>query len=301
MRAHKCYDLIPTSAKLVIFDTQLNVKKAFFALVYNGVRAAPLWDSKKQDYVGMLTITDFINILKMYYKSPLVKIDELEEHKIDNWRGEYRQKPFVCIDPDASLYEAVKSLVENHVHRLPVIEKATGNAIYILTHKRILRYLYLYMKDLPRPSFMSCTLKELNIGTHESVITASQDTPIITALNIFVENRISALPVVDKDGRVVDIYAKFDVINLAAEKTYNNLDITIAQALQHREQQGAESVAKCLASETLKTVIERIVKAEVHRLVIVDEDDGVTGIVSLSDILRFIVLKPMSEEPVKTS
>ncbi|CAH2217485.1 jg2265, partial [Pararge aegeria aegeria] len=32
---HKCYDLIPTSAKLVVFDTQLLVKKAFFALVYN--------------------------------------------------------------------------------------------------------------------------------------------------------------------------------------------------------------------------------------------------------------------------
>lgn len=34
---HKCYDLIPTSAKLVVFDTQLLVKKAFFALVYNGM------------------------------------------------------------------------------------------------------------------------------------------------------------------------------------------------------------------------------------------------------------------------
>lgn len=33
---HKCYDLIPTSAKLVVFDTHLLVKKAFFALVYNG-------------------------------------------------------------------------------------------------------------------------------------------------------------------------------------------------------------------------------------------------------------------------
>jgi hypothetical protein len=32
----------------VVFDTQLLVKKAFFALVYNGVRAAPLWDSKEQ-------------------------------------------------------------------------------------------------------------------------------------------------------------------------------------------------------------------------------------------------------------
>lgn len=45
---HRSYDLIPTSAKLVVFDTQLLVKKAFFALVYNGVRAAPLWDSTKQ-------------------------------------------------------------------------------------------------------------------------------------------------------------------------------------------------------------------------------------------------------------
>jgi 5'-AMP-activated protein kinase regulatory gamma subunit len=30
------------------------VKKAFFALVYNGVRAAPLWSSAKQDYEGKL-------------------------------------------------------------------------------------------------------------------------------------------------------------------------------------------------------------------------------------------------------
>lgn len=36
-RFHKCYDLIPTSAKLVVFDTQLLVKKAFYALVYNGM------------------------------------------------------------------------------------------------------------------------------------------------------------------------------------------------------------------------------------------------------------------------
>ena len=28
------------------------IKKAFFALVANGVRAAPLWDSKKQRFVG---------------------------------------------------------------------------------------------------------------------------------------------------------------------------------------------------------------------------------------------------------
>lgn len=76
MKCHKCYDIIPTSSKLVVFDTTLQVsrrlrwplshahirspdacvavqvKKAFFALVANGVRAAPLWESKKQSFVG---------------------------------------------------------------------------------------------------------------------------------------------------------------------------------------------------------------------------------------------------------
>ena len=85
---HTCYDLIPTSAKLVVFDTQLLVKKAFFALVYNGVRAAPLWDSTRQKFVGMLTITDFIRILQMYYKSSDLVMEEVEEHKLETWRSE---------------------------------------------------------------------------------------------------------------------------------------------------------------------------------------------------------------------
>ncbi|KAI4826968.1 hypothetical protein KUCAC02_030398, partial [Chaenocephalus aceratus] len=147
MKSHRCYDLVPTSSKLVVFDTSLQVKKAFFALVSNGVRAAPLWDSKKQCFVGMLTITDFINILHRYYKSPLVQIYELEEHKIETWRELYLQdsfKPLVSISPNASLYDAVSSLLKNKIHRLPVIDPLTGNTLYILTHKRILKFLKLF-------------------------------------------------------------------------------------------------------------------------------------------------------------
>lgn len=33
---YHCYDLVPISAKLVVFDTQLLVKKAFYALVNHG-------------------------------------------------------------------------------------------------------------------------------------------------------------------------------------------------------------------------------------------------------------------------
>uniref|UniRef100_V9KC43 5'-AMP-activated protein kinase subunit gamma-2 n=1 Tax=Callorhinchus milii TaxID=7868 RepID=V9KC43_CALMI len=294
MKSHKCYDIVPTSSKLVVFDTSLQVKKAFFALVANGVRAAPLWESKKQSFVGMLTITDFINILHRYYKSPMVQIYELEEHKIESWRELYLQetfKPLVNISPDASLFDAVYSLIKNKIHRLPVIDPISGNALYILTHKRILKFLQLFISEMPKPAFMKKTLEELGIGTYLNIAFIHPNTPIIKALSIFVERRVSALPVVDVSGKVVDIYSKFDVINLAAEKTYNNLDITVTQALRHRSQY-FEGVVQCHRLESLETTVDRIVKAEVHRLVVVDEKESIVGIVSLSDILQALVLTP---------
>ncbi|KAG8443552.1 hypothetical protein GDO86_012092 [Hymenochirus boettgeri] len=294
MKSHKCYDIVPTSSKLVVFDTTLQVKKAFFALVANGVRAAPLWETKNQSFVGMLTITDFINILHRYYKSPMVQIYELEEHKIETWRELYLQetfKPLVNIFPDASLFDAVYSLIKNKIHRLPVIDPVSGNALYILTHKRILKFLQLFVSEMPKPAFMKKNLEELGIGTYDNIAFIHPHTPIIKALNIFVERRVSALPVMDESGKVVDIYSKFDVINLAAEKTYNNLDISVTQALQHRSQY-FEGVVKCNKLETLETIVDRIVKAEVHRLVVVNESDSIVGIISLSDILQALVLSP---------
>ncbi|XP_060012305.1 5'-AMP-activated protein kinase subunit gamma-2 isoform X10 [Lagenorhynchus albirostris] len=302
MRSHKCYDIVPTSSKLVVFDTTLQVKKAFFALVANGVRAAPLWESKRQSFVGMLTITDFINILHRYYKSPMVQIYELEEHKIETWRELYLQetfKPLVNISPDASLFDAVHSLIKNKIHRLPVIDPISGNALYILTHKRILKFLQLFMSDMPKPAFMKQNLGALGIGTYHNIAFIHPDTPIIKALNVFVERRVSALPVVDESGKVVDIYSKFDVINLAAEKTYNNLDITVTQALQHRSQY-FEGVVKCSKLEVLETIVDRIVRAEVHRLVVVNETDSIVGIISLSDILQALILTPAGAKQKET-
>ncbi|XP_030602159.1 5'-AMP-activated protein kinase subunit gamma-1 isoform X3 [Archocentrus centrarchus] len=294
MKSHRCYDAIPTSCKLVIFDTTLQVKKAFFALVANGVRAAPLWDSKLQRFVGMLTITDFINILHCCYKSPMVQMYELESHKIETWRDVYLQysnNSLISISPEASLFEAIYSLLRYKIHRLPVIDPESGNVLHILTHKRILKFLHIFGKKLPKPAFTQRPIQELGIGTFRNIATVHQTSSVYDALSIFVERRVSALPVVDEQGKVVALYSRFDVINLAAQKTYNNLDMTMQQAVERRTC-CVEGVIKCYPHETLETVIDRIVKAEVHRLVLVDRADVVKGIISLSDLLQAMVLTP---------
>lgn len=141
-------------------------------------------------------------------------------------------------------------------------------------------------------------------------------------LNLFAEQRVSALPVVDDKGRVVNIYAKHDVINLAREGTYNNLDITVQEALTHRSAD-FEGVQTCTRTSPLGAVrrllkisslkatafflpqphgnqktsflplllqtMDQMVRANVHRLVVVDDEGRLEGILSLSDVLRFII------------
>ncbi|XP_068263401.1 5'-AMP-activated protein kinase subunit gamma-3 isoform X4 [Nyctibius grandis] len=225
---------------------------------------------------------------------PQVQIYEVEEHKIETWREVYLQgsfKPLVYISPSDSLFDAVYSLIKHKIHRLPVIEPVSGNVLHILTHKRILKFLHIFGSTIPKPRFLKKTVQELRVGTFRDVAVVPETAPVYTALEIFVDRRVSALPVVNDAGQVVGLYSRFDVIHLAAQKTYNNLDISVREALRQRTT-CLEGVLTCYPHETMEDIIDRITKEQVHRLVLVDENRYPRGIVSLSDILQALVLTP---------
>ena len=54
---------------------------------------------------------------------------------------------------------------------------------------------------MAKPAFLGQTLEELGIGTFHKIAVVRSDTPLYTALGIFVDQRVSALPVVDDNGK----------------------------------------------------------------------------------------------------
>lgn len=64
---------MPKSGKVLLLDARLSIRKAFFALVYNGVRAALVWHSPSSSNIGLITISDFINMLIAAYDSQWVR------------------------------------------------------------------------------------------------------------------------------------------------------------------------------------------------------------------------------------
>lgn len=67
---------------------------------------------------------------------------------------------------------------------------------------------------------------------------------------------------------MTELYCSSDVVqNLAAQKTYNNLNMTMREAIAARAC-CVEGVLKCYRHETLETIIDRIAKAEVAHMLL---------------------------------
>lgn len=67
--SHNCFSVIRASGKVVVFDTRIPIQLAFYALVEHDMQAAPLWDPTQCQFVGLLKVTDFIDILRIYKRT----------------------------------------------------------------------------------------------------------------------------------------------------------------------------------------------------------------------------------------
>ncbi|CAF1563708.1 unnamed protein product [Rotaria sp. Silwood1] len=114
-------------------------------------------------------------------------------------------------------------------------------------------------------------------------------TKLIDALRIFQSIRISALPVVDSDKRLRDIYSKFDIMHLAATRTYANLDVPLCDILDSIHDHNTYQLITCKTTDHLFKLMDKFVTREVHRMIIVDDNQHIIGILSISDLMRFLV------------
>ncbi|KAF5356080.1 hypothetical protein D9756_003810 [Leucocoprinus leucothites] len=335
LRCHTCYDAFPVSFRLIVLDTKLTVKKALQCLLLNGapdfssdsfldshplagVVSAPLWNSDNSRFSGMLTVLDIIHLIQYYYRTAdfeQAAID-VETFRLESLRDIERElgvapPPLTREHPSSSLFDAAKLIIQTHARRLPLLDNdsETGHEVIIsvLTQYRLLKFISINChKEIQQ---LNLSLRRLRIGTYVSspspdpnnpywpIATASMETSVFDIVHMFSERSISAVPIIDEDGVVLNLYETVDVITLVRLGAYQTLDLKIKEALTQRSPD-FPGVVICTASDSLGTLLQLIKKRRVHRLVVVEGEEEekrggkkgrLLGIITLSDVLRYIV------------
>ncbi len=125
----------------------------------------------------------------------------------------------------------------------------------------------------------------------KQLITFQSDTPIETAMESFLENKISGAPVLDDQGKLVGVLSEKDCMRTLFESSYyNNLGGFVREYM-------STDLKTINIHDTLSNVADEFIKSRFRRFPVM-EGDKLVGQISRRDILRAIV-KLSNEEQSK--
>lgn len=156
LKAHRADEVVPDESLVVIVERGLVLKRAFLALREHGIRAASVLDSREDKLVGVITVSDFMNVFCHLYENdpdgePNVALAHMT---IAQWkaitareRGNDEARPaLVCAHAEESLYDACCTLRDQRVHRLPIVDAPTNGSLMMLNHWIVLRFVYEHLQ-----------------------------------------------------------------------------------------------------------------------------------------------------------
>jgi predicted transcriptional regulator len=114
----------------------------------------------------------------------------------------------------------------------------------------------------------------------ESVVTLSKDTPLSEAATTLANMGVSGAPVCDEGGRAIGVFSKSDVVSKLVEGSPGE-DPPVGSLM-------TPIVFAVKASDPLKTAIALMVAEGVHRLMVIDDEGKVIGILTPMDVLKAI-------------
>lgn len=132
------------------------------------------------------------------------------------------------------------------------------------------------------------------------VVTVSAGDTIHEALTLMGENRVSALPVVDRKNHVVGILSTSDLVDMTRDVDDDLYQLDLVDPTSRRflldklaHSMGSETVQSFMSESvttideeaTLATATREMLRNRIHHLPVVDAQDQLIGIISTIDIL----------------
>jgi CBS domain-containing protein len=285
--------------------------------------AAPLWDPSSCQFVGLLTVTDFIDILR-HYRATRQDVGLLATHSIAETFAQLGMKPreFRGADSSCTLRQACRLLLETNLDFVPVVFAEDMRVLSCITYTSILEHLVTNFREQRR--LFDDSITDLNIGVYgDHVITTTLQETLSQALEKMHRHSLSALPVLAGNGgggggggdttstpphnnsrALVGVYSRSDITFLTkasdAEDAVRNLDLPLSEVLSashHASQRYATEVTTpdalrtCSPSHTLQSIFESFAQLRFNRLYVVDEKDNQTllGVVSAKDLVQYFL------------
>lgn len=217
--------------------------------------------------------------------------------------------------PESVLFDALRKQLVSRARRIPLVsyDSDTQRTMItsVITQYRILKFIAMNVKET---DMLRKPLEVIKLGTYGNIVRCSMDSTVLDVIDEMVTKNISSVPVVTPEGEsgsfvddtredhlsdwllgmLLNVFEAVDVIEILKTGDYGNLTWTVGRALSTRSP-NHPGIYCCSLEDGLDTIFETIRKSRVHRLVVVDDNNYLKGVLSLSDILNYLLVEGQEE------
>jgi CBS domain-containing protein len=211
--------------------------------------------------------------------------------------SEVMRREVVTVHPDSAITEVVQLLLDKDFTALAVVDD-DNKVVGMISDNDLLRRggikVRLSLQRAADPDFVQELQRELTdpgrkvseVMTRE-VVTVAPDTVLGKAAKLMVEKHLKRLPVVDQEGKLAGILGRLDILNTIAavhlpqwhpEAHPANTSATVAEVMTREAPTVHESA-------TLEEIFQLLVSSAHKRVVVVDNQQRVVGIIADSDLI----------------
>ena len=291
-----CYDLIPNSAKAIVFETTIPFQMAFYALIEHDTSVAPLWDPRSNSFAGLMTIADYINALKLCRRENVSMFDLSSRTIADLMESamfEFQNAEFSSIDAEDSVHMMCYHLNSQESNFVPIINPDNGSLVAILGYIDLIHLIDQAAKQ--HAHLFSTTLQEMGFDVNKNSRTALESTSLLSILED-INDFQCGYPILDATGVVIGIYHKTDItfITKAAEPdavlaNLENYSVGDVLKLQQAGELGplTPPLVTCCMTDRIDSIISVMMQARSPIVVIVDDASKFVGALTIAEIIKF--------------
>ncbi len=191
-------------------------------------------------------------------------------------------KDVVTIPPTMPIIEAVKTMTNNGFRRLPVADAGTNRLKGIVTSQDIVDFLggglrHLIVKNRFKGNLLAAINGSIDEIMEENVICLNEKDSLKDALSTMLKENVGGIPITDDDSRVKAIITERDFVFLTSDV------ITGKKVSEYM----SKKIVTAPPDMTVGTATRSMINNGFRRLPII-RDDVLIGIITASDILRFL-------------
>ena len=247
---------------------------------------------------GLITLED-VKVIKYTHR-------DLNPLPVDRLVSEVMTLKTKTLSPEMTIRQAWEEMLNLQVKAFPVIN-SEKNVIGILTDEDLINRAGIQQRLSVAKHFDSEFIKQELIQLDQSglkvrdvmttpVITVTANSHLGAAVTIMKKNQLKRLPVINERQELVGILSRLDILRQIANVTSQDLPpVSYADAPQKVGDVMIADFPIVHEKDDLTTVIHALLEKNSHRLIVINDRDKVTGIISDADVVtRLPVTNPKS-------